>query len=71
MNTEFELLEEQDDIRQQKWPECVRNRPDMYIGTVNSEDDSESYDTMFREICNNSTDECAVNDNPKPNQDLS
>ena len=67
MNTEFEYqLEEQDDIRQQKWPECVRNRPDMYIGTVNSDDDTASYNTLFREICNNSTDECAVNDNPKP-----
>lgn len=66
--SEFDYLEQQDDIRKQKWPECVRNRPDMYIGTVDGEDDkvSESYNTMFREICNNSTDECAVNDNPNP-----
>lgn len=63
---EFENLEEQDDIRQQKWPGCVRFRPDMYIGTVNGEDDTSSYNTMFREIANNATDECAVNDNPKP-----
>lgn len=64
--SEFENLEQQDDIRQLKWPECVQTRPEMYVGTVDSEDSSSSYNTLFREIVNNSTDEAAVNDNPKP-----
>lgn len=65
-NNEFENLEQQDDIRQQKWPNCVRDRADMYVGTVDGEDNTSSYNTLLREIVNNSTDECAVNDNNRP-----
>lgn len=59
---EFTELEQPDDIKLQKWPECVRGRADMYVGTVDGENNTESYNTLLREIVNNSTDECASMD---------
>lgn len=52
--SEFENLEKSDEIDYLPWPDCVRVRPDTYIGGVNPAGMS----VILREIIDNATDEC-------------